>query len=272
MKRLIYQVYTGKPSKLYDYCTSSVKKYAESIHDKYRHKVDYIIQKEPIMKIKPDVFATDRSKESYEKYGGFLPIFEKENAFNYWSKYDQIAIIDADIWIRPGSPDIFEELDTDIEFAGMVERSAPVLPWYKEKLINYTRMQYSSLQDVDWKWNNSGGHFYNMGMMLMSRKITKYLKGKTSRYETGRQFIERPEFKKFVDGIGPWKWSTDQTLLNYWVKKENMKQKELSWKWNALYTAVPNDKIKEANFVHFFLKDKLPNKGENVEQLMKDVE
>ena len=154
----------------------------------------------------------------------------------------------------------------------MVERSAPVLPWYKEKLINYTRMQYSSLQDIDWKWNNSGGHFYNMGMMLMSRKITKYLKGKTSRYETGRQFIERPEFKKFVDGIGPWKWSTDQTLLNYWVKKENMKQKELSWKWNALYTAVSNDKIKEANFVHFFLKDKLPNKGENVEQLMKDVE
>ena len=50
-----------------------------------------------------------------------------------------------------------------------------------------------------------------------------------------------------------------------------MKQKELSWKWNALYTAVSNDKIKEANFVHFFLKDKLPNGGENIEELMKDV-
>ena len=31
------------------------------------------------------------------------------------------------------------------------------------------------------------------------------------------------------------------------------------------------DKIKECHFIHFFLKDKLPNKGENVEQLMEII-
>jgi len=36
-----------------------------------------------------------------------------------------------------------------------------------------------------------------------------------------------------------------------------------------LFTA--NERIKECNFVHFFLKDKLPNRGENVEELMKYV-
>jgi hypothetical protein len=46
----------------------------------------------------------------------------------------------------------------------------------------------------------------------------------------------------------------------------------LNWKWNALYTAIDNSKIKEANFVHFFLKDKLPENGENVQELMKNVE
>jgi len=269
MKRLIYQVYTGKKSKLYDHCTASVKAYAADISSKEKpqNRVDYIVQTVPKMMIKPDVFATNRSKESYEKYGGFLPIYEKENAFDYWSKYDQIAIIDADIWIRPDSPNIFNELNFESDFAGVIERTAPILPWYQQKLTGYTRMQYSSLNDVDWKWNNDGGHFYNMGLMLLDRNIVKHLKG-----QTGKQFIERPEFKRFVDGLGAWKWSTDQTLLNYWVKKENMIQQELSWKWNALFTAIPNDKIKEAYFVHFFLKDKLPNHGENVEELMEIVQ
>ena len=43
----------------------------------------------------------------------------------------------------------------------------------------------------------------------------------------------------------------------------------MDWKWNGLYTA--NTRIKDCYFVHFFLKDKLPERGENVNQLMKDV-
>ena len=264
MKRLIYQVYTGNRSNLYDHCTESVKNYAR------KYGIGYVKQSTPIMKIKPDVFATNRSKESYEKYGGFLPIYEKENAFDYFGDYDQICIIDADIWVRPEAPNIFLELDNfggTTEFAGVVERMAPILPWYREKLKNYTRMQYQSLNNVDWDWNESGALFYNMGLMLMDKKITKYLKG-----QTGEQFIRRPEFKDFVDGQGAWKWSTDQTLLNYWVKKEKMEQVYLDWKWNALYTAIPNEDIKKAHFVHFFLKDKLPNSGENVQELMEIVQ
>ena len=44
---------------------------------------------------------------------------------------------------------------------------------------------------------------------------------------------------------------------------------EMDWKWNGLYTA--NVKIKDCHFVHFFLKDKLPNRGEDVGALMNDV-
>jgi len=47
------------------------------------------------------------------------------------------------------------------------------------------------------------------------------------------------------------------------------KNKKLDWKWNALYTACT--RVREAHFVHFFLKDKLPNRGENIEQLEKDI-
>lgn len=258
MKRLIYQVCTGTPSKLYAHCIESVKNYSKE------YNIDHVVQRTAKMRIKPDVFRTNRSKESYEKYGGFLPIYEKENAFDYWDEYDQICIVDADIWIRPGSPNIFEELKPETDFAGMVEREAPIQDWYKRKLSNYTQMQYSSLKNIDWDFGPNGGQFFNMGLMLMDKSITKYIGN-----QTGKEFIQRPEFKDFVDGMGAWKWSTDQTLLNYWVRKEKMNIQHLDWKWNALYSAVDN--IREAYFVHFFLKDKLPNRGENVEELMKDV-
>ena len=260
MKRLIYQVYTGNRLKLYDMCTNSVSDYCK------KYNIDHIVQKTPKLRIKPDVFTTNRSKESYEKHGGFLPIYEKENAFAYFDQYDQIAIVDADIWIRPSAPNIFEDLDPAVDFAGVVERDMPIQPWYIQKIANYSRMQYGSLK-IDWEYNDKYGFpFMNMGLMVMNKSFAKYLKG-----QTPKQFIERTEFKMFVDGMGAWKWSTDQTLLNYWIRNERMNIQKLSWKWNALYTAVDPQLILDSHFVHFFLKDKLPNRGENVKELMKHV-
>ena len=257
MKRLIYQVYTGKRSALYDHCTQSVKEYADRIG------AHYLIQREPILRIAPDIFTTNRSRESYEKYGGFLPIYEKENAFAYLDSYDQIAIIDADIFVRPDCDEcLFSASGTDCDFAGVIERTMPITHEYQNKIHNYSRMQYQHRGVAElFDWNNLGADFYNMGLMVINKSISKYLRG-----QTPEQFIRRPEFKNFVDGMGPWKWSTDQTLLNYWVKKERMIVNNLNWKWNGLFTA--NTNIKECNFIHFFLKDKLPNRGENVQDLM----
>ena len=263
MKTLIYQVYVGKRSKLYDHCTRSVAEYAKRIG------AEYIQQKAPILMIRPDPFATNRSKESYEKHGGFLPIFEKENAFTYLKSYDQVAIIDADIYIPAHVQDsIFEAAGVDCDFAGVLERDMPVTEQYRNKIVNYSIMQYktNTLHHL-FDWNHkSGGDFYNMGMMVLNKSIEKYLKG-----ETPHQFLKRPEFKPFVDGMGNWKWSTDQTLLNVWIKQEKMKVKNLPFIWNGLFTGIEMSKIKECNFVHFFLKDKLPNRGENVEQLMEQI-
>jgi len=258
MKKLIYQVYVGKKSRLYDYCTKSVKEYADKIG------ADYVCQTTPILRIKPDIFTTNRSPESYEKYGGYLPIYEKENAFGYFDRYDQISIIDADVYVRPNSPDFFNELESEYDFGGVIERDMPLTETYKQKILNYSHMQYGSLK----VWDDWSPHipapFMNMGIMLMNKSFAKYLEG-----QTPREFIERQEFKMFVDGMGPWKWSTDQTLLNYWINKERMKIKNLDWKWNGLFSA--NTKINECHFIHFFLKDKLPESGENVEQLMEVI-
>ena len=106
-----------------------------------------------------------------------------------------------------------------------------------------------------------------MGMMLMNSNIAYYIRGKTP-----RDFLMQSKYKDFVDGKGNWKWSTDQTLLNYWLKEDRINCKHLDYKWNALFTGIEIDMIKDAYFIHFFLKDKLPGRGENVEQLMEMVQ
>lgn len=262
MKTLIYQVYTGRRSRLYDACTYSVAEYAERIG------AEYIQQRQPILMIKPDVFQTNRGKDSYEKHGGFLPIFEKENAFAYLSSYDKVAIIDADVYVRPQCSDsIFDEMDPQSSFAGVLERDMPLTKQYQAKIANYSQMQYGSKNLAGlFNWESATANFYNMGIMVLDKSIGNYLNG-----DTPQQFLRRPRFKAFVDGIGPWKWSTDQTLLNVWIKEERMPVTNLSYKWNALYTAVHSEMIKDAHFIHFFLKDKLPHRGENIQELLATI-
>ena len=255
MKTMIYQVTVGKSSLLYDGCISSVKSYCK------KYDIDHIIQTVPKLMIRPDPFTTNRSREAVDRLG-YLPIYEKENAFDYLDKYDKIAIVDSDIWIRPNAPNIFEAFNDDVDFGGVVEREMPITEKYQHKIRNYSAMQYRDLaQFIDFKPNNLGFEFFNMGLMLLNSSIKDYLKGKSP-----KEFIEQSKFKDFVDGKGAWKWSTDQTLLNFWVKEQNMKVQHMDWKWNGLYTA--NTKIKECHFVHFFLRDKLPMKGENFDELI----
>ena len=85
MKRMIYQVAVGKPSELYKHCIRSVAAYCK------RHGIDHRIQTAPKLRIKPDPLTTNRSREAVERLG-YLPIFEKENAFDYLDQYDQIAV------------------------------------------------------------------------------------------------------------------------------------------------------------------------------------
>lgn len=257
-KNLIYQVSIGKPSNLYKNCIQSVGKYCE------KYEIDHIVQLKPILNIKPNPKTTNRSKELQSREVP-LPIFEKENAFSYLGAYDQIAIIDADIYIRPTAPNIFKEL-WDADFAGVLERDMPLTPEYIKKIKHYSKGQYGTLHYINWDWNDRGAAFYNMGMMLFNKNLLYYLKG-----DTPEEFIRRREFKKFVDGDGMWKWSTDQTLLNFWVKYTGMKLRNLDWRWNGLYKGIEDKYLKDCYFIHFFLRDHLPNKGEDFKALLKTI-
>lgn len=254
--QMIYQVCIGKEanSKLYQYCIESVAAYCQ------RYNIQHMVQTSPLLNFRPDPEVSHRSKESYEKHGGFLPIFEKENAFEYLPVYEQIAIIDADIYIKKSAPNIFDELSSDYAFGAVPEREMPLTNEYRKKIKAYSMGQYGSLKHLDWKWNDDGALFYNMGLMVFNQNLRPYFRG-----DSPQEFLTRKEFKQFVDGQGNWKWSTDQTLLNVWIKQEGIPTKHLDWKWNALYKGIEDKHLGDAHFIHFFLKDKLPNRGESLD-------
>ena len=75
MKRMIYQVKVGPtPPKFYDTCIASVKRYCE------KYDIDHKLLTEPKLKIVP--LKSCRSSQAVERLG-YLPIFEKENAFDF---------------------------------------------------------------------------------------------------------------------------------------------------------------------------------------------
>jgi lipopolysaccharide biosynthesis glycosyltransferase len=198
---------------------------------------------------------------------GYLPIYEKENAFNYLDEYDKIAIVDSDIFIRDSAPNIFDEIDMDTAFAGVYEKDMPLTPQYIKKIQAYSRGQYASLTDAPFEHGSFGTAFYNMGLMVFTKKLLEYLNG-----ETPLEFIRRKEFERFVNGEGNWKWSTDQTLLNYWVHKSRMPKKNLDWKWNALFKGIVDTKLPESHFIHFFLSGNLPKKGAEIPSIVSNLD
>jgi len=239
--KLVYQVAVGEVQPFYRTCIESVARYCRRIG------ADHIVQTEPLLRIAPEKSA--RSENALRL--GYLPIYEKENAFSYLDRYEQIAIVDADVFVRDSAPDVFAELG-DAAFAGVVERDMPLTEAYASKVVKHSRGQFDRLRDVDWRWNERGAHYYNMGVMLFGQRLAEHLHG-----QTPEQFLRRPEFARFINGEGHWRWSTDQTLLNYWVKRTGMPTRDLDWRWNALYSAVRS--TQGAHFVHVFLSAKLAN-------------
>lgn len=249
---LIFQVKVGNPPPFYDACIASVKRYCE------RFGIAHEVLTEPNLRIVPK--NNKRSANALRL--GYLPIMEKANAFEWLREHEQVAIIDADVFIRDSAPNIFEHIHCD--FAGVLERDLPVTDKHLDKLRKYSQGQYGELTDVHWDWTDRGAAFYNMGVMLLNRPIIRYM-------ESPRELIERPEHERFVNGEGHWRWSTDQTLLNYWVKKSGMMTENLDWRWNALYDAMPNDRIRDAYFVHFFLAAKMPEGGAEIPRIIKTL-
>ena len=106
MKNLIYQYYIPYEAGDADIGGVNMPDWAAAgSRSAKAYNIDYVLQDQPILMITPDPFQTNRSKEATARLG-YLPIYEKENAFTYLRSYDQVAIIDSDVYIRPDAPNL----------------------------------------------------------------------------------------------------------------------------------------------------------------------
>lgn len=249
---LIYQVAVGEVQPFWEDCIRSVSRYCE------RHGHDHVVQRQPVLKIAP----VDSARSVNALRLGYLPILEKSNALNYLNYYEQVLVLDADVYVREDAPDIFRTSTTP--FAGVIEREMPLTVQYRDKIRKYSKGQFERLNTVNWHWNDEGAEFFNMGVMLLDSSILPFLEG-----QTPQQFLRRPEFERFINGEGHWKWSTDQTLLNWWIKHSGISVTHLNWRWNALYGAVQD--VSEAHFVHFFLAAKMDHRGGEIPEIIKGL-
>jgi len=243
MRRLIFQVAVGEVPWFYHPCMNSAQRYADRIG------AHYLRLTEPMLRIVPK--KSQRSENALRL--GYLPIFEKEHGFSYLGEYDQVCILDADVYVRETAPDIFPLAEV-FDFAGVVEQDLPLQEKYERKVRNYAADQYG----------DKNRRFYNMGVTVWSANVLTYLNG-----QTPKQFIERPEFEPYVNGEGKYRWSTDQTLLNTWVASENMHQRQLDWRWNCMYDyVVPTALHLNPYFVHFALASKMPRGGAEIPDII----
>lgn len=246
MKCLVFQTYLGDRRALWDRCTASVAAYAERVG------ADYHCQRRPLLWIAP--LQSRRSVNALRL--GYLPILEKANAFTFLGDYQRVCVIDADVWISPDAPSIFDAMVPGTDFAGVVERELPLLPAYARKLDSYERGQYGPLRNV-------GLPFFNCGVELWSEQVRRLCP------EPPAQFLRRPEFARFINGEGAWRWQTEQTLKNWWLRDAGATLQHLDPRFNWLFGMVHRGREREGWFHHFLLSSHLPDRSP--EELLDDA-
>ena len=265
MSRIIFQVALGKwgESLLYKECIESVSFYAE------RLGCDHLILTEPRLRISPNPDRSNRSAEASEKHGGILPHFEKFFALNLLDSFDQVLVVDADVYIRDCAPNIFLESQPDEDVLAVSEAAMPLKREVRKQVKEYAQSQFGDLYSPTWGTKRRGViDFYNSGIVLLQRG-RMLSNNKPDPVSLLTSEIAQP----FVDGIGNWKWSGDQTFFNYWVRSSGLKHRDLSWRWNGLYGGIRPSRIAKAHFVHFYRAEKYGYIGSNQSALsvLRDV-
>lgn len=244
MKRLLFQVAIGEPRPLWERCLASMASYCQ------RHGIEHRVAREPLLRIRPVKSA--RSENALRM--GYLPNLEKLAGLDLLGSYDRVAIVDSDVWARPDAPDIFAAVPLECDLAGCPERSMPITAAYARKLDWYERGQFGPLKGV-------GLPFLQFGVIVYNASFRRFLP------DGARAMITQPSLERFINGEGSWRWQTEQTTMNWFVRASGAAIAALPPWFNGLYGALQPGEIERCHFVHFFLSDHL--KGSDPEEMLR---
>jgi len=128
-------------------------------------------------------------------------------------EYDQILVVDADTIVHPDCPNFFKE--TEHKFC--VVRNDGCFEWVLRSVSKYKDFLFKDL-DVDcWE-------YFNSGFVILNKKHKPFIKEVLKWYDSNVENINWAE-----ENI---KASTEQTPLNFLVKKHNVDMKLMSERYN----------------------------------------
>jgi lipopolysaccharide biosynthesis glycosyltransferase len=164
-------------------------------------------------------------------------------------KYNQILIVDADTVVHPNCPDIFSLTDNKYTLV----RDDGDYDWILRSMENYRKFIFKDEPMFDW-WT-----YYNSGFQVVNGTHRNFFDTMRNFYISNREEIKWCQ-KTF--GVG-----TDQTPLNFLLRREKIEIKELSYKYNCVCLnkkeVLDSDMLhtKVANVMHF---NGLPDKDKSV--------
>jgi hypothetical protein len=130
---------------------------------------------------------------------------------NIDNRYEKIAMVDADTMIKWDAPNIFDLYDD--EFCGVIDNDNM---WWVNNSINAYNKFFKGI-DLDYY------KYINSGMILFHRKHKSFI---------DKVFQFYMDNKNVLDNWDVPHSGTDQTVLNYMLRKHNIKIKYINPTWN----------------------------------------
>lgn len=154
-----------------------------------------------------DLLIIDENVGQYD-----FPIWNKSLCHKFGQGYDKIGLVDSDTIIRWNAPNIFDQVNPD-KFYGVNDLCD--LNWLLDSIQQRQRFFPDVNIDIT-KYLNAGVLFFGkMYLPLFESFLNFYLENKNEIQE--------------IKGGGK-----EQTLLNFWLQKNNVKIELLSPEWNLL--------------------------------------
>jgi len=134
-------------------------------------------------------------------------------------EYNQVALVDVDTMIHPNAPNFFDE--TKGEYAGVQDDL--MVEWVHNSITGYQDM----FPNTKFDWTT----YVNNGFIVMSPKHKKLCKSITDFYYANENELRTRQHETLKKG-------SDQTPVNYLVRREGFPMTHLSKKWNFTHMHI----------------------------------
>ncbi|MBE0377616.1 hypothetical protein PPRY_a0162 [Pseudoalteromonas prydzensis ACAM 620] len=180
------------------------------------------------------------------KYGANPAWAEKLRIGELLKQYDRVLYVDADILISPSAEDIFQEY-CDLDTIYMLDEGMHCDRHIEKQLIE------KQLGSITWPQHDAGVHYYNVGVMLISKPCQLF------------NHLDLNSLQAICNEIRFY----EQTLFNYVIFQQRLKHQAIDCRFNRM-DMFGQDSYLQADFIHYAGKGYAKNNRRRDLQFLKD--